>query len=81
MEQRRTALRVLTQAPVARVNLDGQALPALIGAEIQTAFESATARGEGVAVLNGRIIENLHVASARRLLARAAAIAAMASGS
>ncbi|MER2508328.1 CoA ester lyase [Amaricoccus sp.] len=54
----------------------------IVLAEAQVeAFESATARGEGVAVLNGRIIENLHVASARRLLARAAAIAAMASGS
>jgi citrate lyase beta subunit len=41
------------------------------------AFEAAAARGEGVAVVDGRIVENLHVAAARRLLARAAAIAAM----
>jgi citrate lyase beta subunit len=41
------------------------------------AFEAAEARGEGVAVVNGRIVENLHVASARQLLARAAAIAAL----
>jgi (3S)-malyl-CoA thioesterase len=41
------------------------------------AFEQAQARGEGVAVVDGRIVENLHVAVARRLLARAAAIAAM----
>jgi citrate lyase beta subunit len=39
------------------------------------AFETASARGEGVAVVNGRIVENLHVATARRLLARAEAIA------
>jgi (3S)-malyl-CoA thioesterase len=39
------------------------------------AFDAATARGEGVAVLDGRIVENLHVATARRLLARAEAIA------
>jgi citrate lyase beta subunit len=39
------------------------------------AFAAAQARGEGVAVVNGRIVENLHVAAARRLLARAAAIA------
>ena len=39
------------------------------------AFEAAEARGEGVAVVNGRIVENLHVATARRLLARATAIA------
>lgn len=41
------------------------------------AFEEAVSRGEGVAVLNGRIVENLHVASARLLLARAEAIAAL----
>jgi citrate lyase beta subunit len=39
------------------------------------AFEAAAARGEGVAVVDGRIVENLHVVAARRLLARAAAIA------
>ena len=42
------------------------------------AFEEAEARGEGVAVVNGRIVENLHVVTARKTLARAAAIAAMA---
>ena len=42
------------------------------------AFEAAEARGEGVAVVNGHIVENLHVAAARRLLARAEAIAALA---
>jgi citrate lyase beta subunit len=46
----------------------------LAAAQVE-AFEAATARGEGVAVVNGRIVENLHVAIARRLLARAAAIA------
>jgi (3S)-malyl-CoA thioesterase len=44
------------------------------------AFEAAAARGEGVAVLDGRIVENLQVAMARRLLARAAAIAALEAG-
>ena len=39
------------------------------------AFADAEARGEGVAVVNGRIVENLHVATARRLLARAETIA------
>lgn len=42
------------------------------------AFEEATARGEGVAVVNGRIVENLHVVTARKLLGRAAAVAARA---
>ncbi len=44
------------------------------------AFEEATARGEGVAVVDGRIVENLHVEIARRLLARAEAIAALEGG-
>jgi citrate lyase beta subunit len=41
------------------------------------AFEAAEARGEGVAVVEGRIIENLHAAVGRRLIARAEAIAAL----
>lgn len=41
------------------------------------AYEQAEAAGQGVAVLDGRIVENLHVAAARALLARAEAIAAM----
>lgn len=53
---------------------DPEAL-ALARAQV-AAFDAAIARGEGVAVLDGRIVENLHVAMARRLLARAAAIAA-----
>ena len=42
------------------------------------AFEEAAAQGRGVAVVDGRIVENLHVETARRMLARAEAIAAMA---
>lgn len=42
------------------------------------AFEEATAQGRGVAVVDGRIVENLHVDTARRTLDRADAIAAMA---
>lgn len=38
------------------------------------AFDAATAAGQGVAVLDGRIVENLHVESARATLAKAAAI-------
>ncbi len=37
------------------------------------AFEQAEAEGQGVAVLDGRIVENLHVAAARKTLARAEA--------
>ena len=38
------------------------------------AFEAAQAEGRGVAVLDGRIVENLHVDSARAILAKLAAI-------
>ena len=38
------------------------------------AFTEAEAMGQGVAVLDGRIVENLHVATARATLAKAAAI-------
>ncbi len=41
------------------------------------AFEAAEREGRGVAVLDGRIVENLHVEAARRLLARAKAILTM----
>ncbi len=41
------------------------------------AFEQAEAAGQGVAVVDGRIVENLHVATARDILARSDAIAAM----
>jgi (3S)-malyl-CoA thioesterase len=42
------------------------------------AYEAARAEGRGVAVLDGRIVENLHAAAARQMLARAGAIAEMA---
>lgn len=38
------------------------------------AFEAAEARGEGVAVVDGSIVENLHVETARAVLAKAEAI-------
>ena len=38
------------------------------------AFNAAQAQGQGVAVLEGRIVENLHVVSAQAVLARAEAI-------
>ena len=39
------------------------------------AFDEARARGEGVAVVDGQIVENLHVDTARATLAKAEAIA------
>ena len=42
------------------------------------AFELATADGQAVAVVDGRIVENLHVATAREILAKAEAIDAIA---
>jgi len=41
------------------------------------AFDSAIAAGKGVVTYNGRMIENLHVANAQRILAVADAIAAL----
>ena len=41
------------------------------------AFEAAESTGQGVAVVDGRIVENLHVVTARDILAKAKAIAAM----
>lgn len=40
------------------------------------AFEEARKQGQGLAVVDGRIVENLHVATARRTLAKAEAIEA-----
>ncbi|KGJ13896.1 HpcH/HpaI aldolase/citrate lyase family protein [Paracoccus sanguinis] len=42
------------------------------------AFKAALAEGKAVAVVDGRIVENLHVETAKKTLARAEAIAAMA---
>jgi (3S)-malyl-CoA thioesterase len=42
------------------------------------AFEEAEAAGQGVAVVDGKIVENLHVVTARKMLGKAEAIAAMA---
>ncbi|MBT7759987.1 MAG: CoA ester lyase, partial [Rhodospirillaceae bacterium] len=47
---------------------------------IVTAFEQAQAEGKGVVVVNGQLVENLHVAAARRLLALSEAIAARQGG-
>jgi (3S)-malyl-CoA thioesterase len=44
------------------------------------AFEEAEATGQGVAVVDGKIVENLHVATAKATLAKAEAIAAMQAG-
>jgi (3S)-malyl-CoA thioesterase len=41
------------------------------------AFEAAKAAGQGVAVVDGKIVENLHIVTATATLAKAAAIAAM----
>lgn len=39
------------------------------------AYDAATKRGEGVAVLDGKIVENLHIVTAKQILARAEALA------
>ena len=43
------------------------------------AFNAAQAQGQGVAVLDGRIVENLHVVTAQAVLAKAQAIEALGS--
>ena len=43
------------------------------------AFEETEASGQGVAVVDGKIVENLHVVTAKEILAKADAIAALAS--
>ncbi|MGX9351256.1 HpcH/HpaI aldolase/citrate lyase family protein [Shimia sp. W99] len=43
------------------------------------AFEEVEANGQGVAVVDGKIVENLHVVTAREILAKASAIAALSS--
>ncbi|THH36028.1 CoA ester lyase [Aliishimia ponticola] len=42
------------------------------------AFEEVVASGQGVAVVDGKIVENLHVETAKKTIAKAQAIAAMA---
>ena len=42
------------------------------------AFDLARAAGQGVAVVDGKIVENLHIVTARALIARAGTIAARA---
>jgi len=44
------------------------------------AFDAVAASGQGVAVIDGRIVENLHIVTARETLAKADAITAMAEG-
>ena len=39
------------------------------------AYDAAVARGEGVAVLDGKIVENLHIVTAKQILAKADALA------
>ncbi|SLN14123.1 HpcH/HpaI aldolase/citrate lyase family protein [Oceanibacterium hippocampi] len=48
--------------------------------EIITAFAAADAAGKAVVVVNGRLVENLHVENARRIVEMAAAIEALESG-
>jgi citrate lyase subunit beta/citryl-CoA lyase len=43
--------------------------------ELIAAFDAATAEGKGVVTVNGRMVENLHVDNARRILGVSAAIA------
>ena len=57
------------QSPEERVRLMS------VAKEIIAGFEAAQAEGKGVVVVNGRLVENLHVEEAKRQLALAEAIA------
>ena len=46
--------------------------------QIVAAWQQARSTGKGVVVVDGRLVEHLHVAEAERVLAMADAIAAMA---
>lgn len=48
--------------------------------QVIEAFDAAKAAGKGIATLNGKMVETLHVEAARRVLALAAAIAGRAPG-
>jgi citrate lyase subunit beta/citryl-CoA lyase len=48
--------------------------------KIIAAHEAALAEGKGIVVVDGRLVENLHVAAAQRILALAEAIAALENG-
>jgi (3S)-malyl-CoA thioesterase len=41
------------------------------------AFDTALAAGQAIAVVDGKIVENLHIVTAKALLAKASAIVAM----
>ncbi len=66
------------QLPVANAAFGpSEAEVALAHRQIE-AFEAAQAMGQGVAVVDGRIVENLHIVSAKAVLAMASAIAELA---
>ena len=63
-----------SQIPVANAVFAPSAEEIALAERQIAAYEDATAAGQGVAVVDGRIVENLHVDMARATLARAAAI-------
>jgi (3S)-malyl-CoA thioesterase len=65
------------QIPVANAAFAPSAAEVDLARRQIAAYEAALAAGQGVAVVDGRIVENLHVATARATLAKAAAIAAL----
>ena len=65
------------QVPVANAAFAPTAAELDLARRQIAAYEAAVATGQGVAVVDGRIVENLHVAAARATLARAEAIAAL----
>lgn len=62
------------QIPVANAIFGPEPDQLAQASRILEAFEEAERAGQGVGVLDGKIVENLHVAAARRLLAQQTAI-------
>jgi citrate lyase beta subunit len=72
----KTLIHPLQLAVTNEVFAPSQADLALAARQVQ-AFEETRAKGEAVAVVDGKIVENLHVETANRQLALAAAITAL----
>ncbi len=64
------------QVPIANAVFAPSAEEVALARKQTAAYEAALARGEAVAVVDGRIVENLHVETAKKIIALADAVAA-----
>ncbi len=73
----KTLIHPATQLEIANAAFSPSEEEADLSRRQIAAFEEAEAAGQGVAVVDGKIVENLHVATARETLAKLEAIAAL----